>query len=139
MKFAQRRNRLTTDFSERNPIVNRHMTVHTLSDINGKIQNARALSKYQCIELALYLVPFAFDKLYTSLSIYNPWWWLRTADKTCGVVVYSWTLQCVGDEPTYIYKLHERYIIQWRTLIIIADNVMNRLLLSKSVVQKHSI
>ena len=31
------------------------------------------------------------------------------------------------------------YIIQWRPLIIIADNVINRLLLSKSVVPKHSI
>jgi len=30
-------------------------------------------------------------------------------------------------------------IIQWRPLIIIADNVINRLLLSKSVVPKHSI
>jgi hypothetical protein len=29
--------------------------------------------------------------------------------------------------------------IQWRPLIIIADNVINRLLLSKSVVPKHSI
>jgi hypothetical protein len=29
--------------------------------------------------------------------------------------------------------------IQWRPLIIIADNVINQLLLSKSVVQKHSI
>ena len=30
-------------------------------------------------------------------------------------------------------------IIQWRPLIIIADNVINRLLLSKSVVLKHCI
>ena len=30
-------------------------------------------------------------------------------------------------------------IIQWRPLIIIADNVINRLLLSKPVVPKHSI
>jgi hypothetical protein len=29
--------------------------------------------------------------------------------------------------------------VQWRPLIIIADNVINRLLLSKSVVPKHSI
>jgi hypothetical protein len=29
--------------------------------------------------------------------------------------------------------------IQWRPLIIITDNVINRLLLSKSVVPKHSI
>jgi hypothetical protein len=29
--------------------------------------------------------------------------------------------------------------IQWRPLIIIADNVINRLLLSKSAVPKHSI
>jgi hypothetical protein len=32
-----------------------------------------------------------------------------------------------------------RNIVQWRPLIIIADNVINRLLLSKSVVPKHSI
>jgi hypothetical protein len=29
--------------------------------------------------------------------------------------------------------------IQWRPLIIIADNVINRILLSKSLVPKHSI
>ena len=30
-------------------------------------------------------------------------------------------------------------VVKWRPLIIIADNVINRLLLSKSVVPKHSI
>jgi len=32
-----------------------------------------------------------------------------------------------------------QFKVQWRPLIIIADNVINRLLLSKSVVPKHSI
>jgi hypothetical protein len=39
---------------------------------------------------------------------------------------------------SFEYRLHS-FDIQWRPLIIIADNVINRLLLSKSVVPKHSI
>jgi hypothetical protein len=36
-------------------------------------------------------------------------------------------------------KKKKKVLIQWRPLIIIADNVINRLLLSKSVVPKHSL
>jgi len=32
-----------------------------------------------------------------------------------------------------------QHTVQWTPLVIIADNVINRLLLSKSVVPKHSI
>jgi hypothetical protein len=39
----------------------------------------------------------------------------------------------------HVKKLSTACYIQWRPLIIIADNVINLLLLSKSVVPKHSI
>ena len=49
------------------------------------------------------------------------------------VSVYSLLITLPHCSFMYAYK------IQWRPLIIIADNVINRLLLSKSVVPKHSI
>jgi hypothetical protein len=40
---------------------------------------------------------------------------------------------------TLLHHFCRNSLIQWRPLIIITDNVINRLLLSKSVVPKHSI
>ena len=57
----------------------------------------------------------------------------------------------VGTESAQLRQQHQitavvmklpfilQFPIQWRPLIIIADNVINRLSLSKSVVPKHSI
>jgi hypothetical protein len=42
---------------------------------------------------------------------------------------------CFPTKFQHVIKL----LVQWRPFIIIADNVINRLLLSKSVIPKHSI
>jgi len=44
-----------------------------------------------------------------------------------------------GTKHVSMGSLTDCLYIQWRPLIIIADNVINQLLLSKSVVPKHSI
>jgi len=42
-------------------------------------------------------------------------------------------------DTLFLHSFKFKCVIQWRPLIIIVDNVINRLLLSKSVVPKYSI
>jgi len=43
------------------------------------------------------------------------------------------------DQEMCIVIVRHHYDVQWRPVIIVADNAINQLLLSKSVVTKHSI
>ena len=47
--------------------------------------------------------------------------------------------QIISTHKTSTSSGVDHRLIEWRPLIIIADNVINRLFLSKSVVPKHSI
>ena len=70
--------------------------------------------------------------------------WQPQCPESIWNVYFSWSFYLWGRArghtvPDLVNEVDKDTVIQWRSLIIISDNVITRLLLSKSVVPKHSI